>query len=371
MEEKAVVKIDAEGGVTSCPKGEVADCGFTGGKVCGKCGAMAVQLKAKDEDAEETLMDEVDEKGAVTVSAIPGKDEMPVEDPISAKPSPGARGKGNLADAEDPAAAIEGDESDPSETVDEDMKRRKAARARRLAMIGGLKSAEVDDEAFLCGLEKKVLAGNCGPCAGCVGGCKAEGDLPTLVEIEGLALMDHDGIKVLDSGYSDTADMFLVDVQQKDGNVVEVIYEGDTGECISWKRLPQDLIGQKSAEVEPIVLIGFDAAADIAVKSIGGFVTEITPGALGEDEVYVVEVKSDEGDMSTVIVALDGEILESSVEAKGEAEAEVEVKADETEEASDEPEVIEIKAADDPEFLASLMDFELIEVEVETTTIES
>lgn len=46
-DEKAVVKIDADGGVLKCAKGlSGGDCGYSpNAKVCGKCGAMAVQVK--------------------------------------------------------------------------------------------------------------------------------------------------------------------------------------------------------------------------------------------------------------------------------------------------------------------------------------
>lgn len=365
-QEKAVVNIDADGGVTSCPKGDAADCGFTGGKVCGKCGAMATQEKGKDE----TPMDEIDEKGATTTRAIPGLDEAPDEGP-SSRANPGAKPGENLADLEDPAATVTGDEPDPAEETEDDMKRRRRARARRLAMIGGLKDAQDVDSLYVCGMEKKVMAAGSSPCSGCVGGCAPEGDLPILAEVEGLALAEHDGKDVLDSGYSDTADMFLVDVLRKDGQVVEVIYEGATAECISWKRLDPELIGEKVDPVEPIALIGFDQAAELAVKSAGGRVTEITPGAVEDTEVYVVQVKSDDGE-HTVIVSLDGEILDSEVEAKGEpapegegVEPEVKGEVEVTEEV--EPEVkgetmVTLSAED---LAADLMELDLLAVEAE------
>jgi len=53
IEEKAVVKVDADGGVVACAKGlDVKECGFKGGKVCGACGAMAVSSKASGEPLE-------------------------------------------------------------------------------------------------------------------------------------------------------------------------------------------------------------------------------------------------------------------------------------------------------------------------------
>ena len=55
LNEKAVVKIDADGGVVKCAKGlDAGECGFkAGAKVCGACGAMAVLQKDDVVEAEE------------------------------------------------------------------------------------------------------------------------------------------------------------------------------------------------------------------------------------------------------------------------------------------------------------------------------
>ena len=63
MDEKAVVKIDASGDVVACAKGLAAgECGYEkGAKVCGKCGAMAVQQKMSmemPEDDEENYVED-------------------------------------------------------------------------------------------------------------------------------------------------------------------------------------------------------------------------------------------------------------------------------------------------------------------------
>lgn len=76
MDEKAVVKIDASGDVVACAKELAAgECGYEkGAKVCGKCGAMAVQQKMGAEmpdDEEEYVEDEEmlseEEKGMLRV----------------------------------------------------------------------------------------------------------------------------------------------------------------------------------------------------------------------------------------------------------------------------------------------------------------
>ena len=53
QEEKAIVKVSADGDVVACAKGlEAKECGYKGGKVCGACGAMAVEAKASGEPLE-------------------------------------------------------------------------------------------------------------------------------------------------------------------------------------------------------------------------------------------------------------------------------------------------------------------------------
>ena len=63
LDEKSVVKLDAEGGVAACAKGDAAQCGYKpGAKVCGKCGAMATQIKVKDSDSGVGMEREKDEE---------------------------------------------------------------------------------------------------------------------------------------------------------------------------------------------------------------------------------------------------------------------------------------------------------------------
>ena len=69
FEQKAIVKIDSDGAVAKCAKGLASgECGYkAGAKVCGKCGAMAVEVKMvpvdamtnmDDDDMEEDIADE-------------------------------------------------------------------------------------------------------------------------------------------------------------------------------------------------------------------------------------------------------------------------------------------------------------------------
>jgi len=64
-DDKATVSIDSEGAVLKCAKGaDASACGFTpGAKVCGKCGAMPVEMKmvpATDLDIADEDMTEED-----------------------------------------------------------------------------------------------------------------------------------------------------------------------------------------------------------------------------------------------------------------------------------------------------------------------
>lgn len=271
-EEKAIVKISADGSVAKCAKGLTEGCGYKAGdKVCGKCGAMAVQVKRKP------MMDERDMEDAT----------MEMDD---------SEAEREVMDDESPMEAM----------TERDRKRRMAARKRRMESMQ-VKSEDWDDDAFLCGFEGKMLAGTSEPCAACPGGCAPEGDLPTLLEVEGIAEEMLDG-KVLVSGYSDVTDMFVLNVLRKDGSVAEVVFDGFTGECEGWHRLPDDLIGEKSA-AEPIEIISIDEAVEIATKSLPGEVIAVDADLFEGYDAYAVEIEGVDGKSYDAFVSLDGELL--------------------------------------------------------------
>lgn len=271
-EEKAIVKISADGSVAKCAKGLTEGCGYkAGAKVCGKCGAMAVQIKRKP------MMEEREMEDA----------SMEMDD---------SEGEKEVMDDESPMEAMN----------ERDRKRRMAARKRRMESMQ-VKSEDWDDEAFVCGFEGKMLAGGSAPCAACTGGCAPEGDLPTLLEIEGIAEEMLDG-KVLASGYSDAADMFVLNVLRKDGSVAEILFDGFTGECEGWQRLPDELLGEKSA-MEPIEIISIEEAIDIAVKSLPGEVVSVDADVFQGFDSYAVEIEGIDGKSYDAFVSLDGEML--------------------------------------------------------------
>lgn len=271
-EQKAVVTINAEGGVVKCAKGLGDACGYkAGAKVCGACGAMAVQIKKKP-----VMVDE----------------DMPEEDMLEDEDGKGM-GYGGMSEA----------------APDEDRARRMRARKRRMASMN-VKSAEWGDDAYLCGFEGKMLAGVLEPCAACPGGCAPEGDLPTLIEVEGLAEEMLQG-KVLDSGYSDASDLFIVDVEMKDGSIAEATFDGSTARCLGWHLLDDELIGEKSAENDAFEIISIEDAIGIATKNLPGEVVSVDAEMYEGYDAYAIEIDGVDGKSHDAFISLDGEFLGS------------------------------------------------------------
>jgi len=287
--DKAVVKIDADGSVLKCAKSLGAgECGFTpGAKVCGKCGAMPVQMKEMMDEEEEEMPEE-----EMTEDISSDEEEMPA-------PAPKKK----------PVVAMDEDEEEEEEEDEEEMPASndmEEMRTRRLASMG-MKSADVGRTGYLCAVDRKVYPGGTGVCDDCPGGCVSEKGMPGLLHVEGLAEDMFEG-KVLDSGYSAEADMFVVDVQAKDGRAVEVFVDGTNGEVLGWHKLDQDAFEQKSL-LDEMMLIDFNEAAEIAVKSIEGSVVAVEPDVFEGYDAYAVEIDGIDGKSYDVFVALDGEVL--------------------------------------------------------------
>jgi uncharacterized membrane protein YkoI len=223
---------------------------------------------------------------------------------------------------EDMPEEKEEDEEDDSEMYANQTAERKKMRMRRLATMG-YKSADFDEEAFVCSFDRKVYPGGATVCDSCPGGCVSEKGMPALIEIEGIAEDMFRG-KVLDSGYSDEADLFVVDVERKDGKPVEIFFDGSTGEVMGWHQLTNDVLQVKSA-LENKTMISFGEAADIAVKSVEGDIIAVEPDVFEGFDVYAVEIDGINGKSYDVFVSLDGEVLgydEYTQEEASEIEAE-------------------------------------------------
>jgi hypothetical protein len=183
---------------------------------------------------------------------------------------------------------------------------RSKMRQRRMQSMG-FKSADFDEEAYVCSFDRKVYPGGANVCDSCPGGCVSEKGMPALIEVEGMAEDMFRG-KVLDSGYSDEADLFVVDVERKDGKPVEIFFDGSTGEVMGWHVLSNDVIEVKSA-LQDKVLVSFGEAADIAVKSVEGDIVAVEPDVFEGFDVYAVEIEGVNGKSYDVFVSLDGEVL--------------------------------------------------------------
>jgi uncharacterized membrane protein YkoI len=206
---------------------------------------------------------------------------------------------------EDEEDEDEEDEDDEDEE-DEDGMNLEAARKKRLMSLGE-KSVELGRNAYMCAIERKVYPGGSGVCDDCPGGCMSEKGMPGLLSVEGIAEEMFKG-KVLDSGYSSDADMFVVDVQAKDGKAVEVFIDGTTAEVLGWHKLDDNAFEQKSA-LDSMMVIDFHEAADIAVKSIQGSVVAVEPDIFEGFDAYAVEIEGIDGKSYDVFVSLDGEVL--------------------------------------------------------------
>lgn len=320
--ETPTVKLLADGGI-ECAKGlELKDCGYKpGAKVCGKCGAKAVTQtdEAVPADAAPEVAAPVageksewvtasDEKGAKLEEDIEMMDEE--------TPTPVAKKKKKPAEVVEMMEADE-EEDDMPEDLDDDeekmyaeiekmMEQRKKARAKRMETMG-VKSADYDDLAFVCAIERRVYAGGSEICASCPGGCEQQDTMPSLLEIEGMAESMFAG-KVLDSGYADEVDIFVVDVQRKDGKPVEAYFDGSSGECMGWHLLNEDLIGEV-ATIPGQKVISFSEASSIATKSIEGEVVSVDADMFDGYDAYAVEIEGVDGKSYDVYVGVDGEIL--------------------------------------------------------------
>jgi len=200
-EKAAVVKLNADGEVMSCAKGlDASECGYVpGAKVCAKCGAMATQVKmngmgmmpdasvaapkkkkkmqmsnmvAMDADMEEDedMMDEEDMDMEMDMEDEDMMDDEDMEDE---------------EESDEKMYSEEDEEDDDSDMYANQAAERRKMRQRRLSTMG-YKSADFDDEAFVCAFDRKVYPGGATVCDSCPGGCVSEKGMPALIEIEGI-----------------------------------------------------------------------------------------------------------------------------------------------------------------------------------------
>jgi uncharacterized membrane protein YkoI len=184
-----------------------------------------------------------------------------------------------------------------------DLEAMRMARLRKL----GTKSADVGMNGYMCAIDRKVYPGAASVCDDCPGGCMAEKGMPGLLHVEGLVEVMFKG-EVIDSGYSQDADMYVIDVETKSGSINEVFVDGTSAEVLGFHRLDDSVLSQKSI-MDDIELIDFNEAAEIAVKSIPGSVVAVEPAVFEGFDSYQVEIDGVDGKSYDVFVALDGETL--------------------------------------------------------------
>ena len=331
MAEKVEVGIDAKGNVLQCAKGlNTADCGCeVGAKICGKCGAIPIEMKMVPAEIEEkayagmhmmpdgTMMSEEDmpkkkKKGMGMESGSEYMEEMikkkkNIDMPMDDEEDEEEEEEEGMAPLMSSKKALdEEDDEEDDEDIYSGEQDLDAARKRRLASMGA-KSAELGRNAYMCAIERKVYPGGAGVCDDCPGGCVAEKGMPGLLSVEGIAEKMFNGT-VLDSGYSSDADMFVVDVQTKDGRSVEIFVDGTTAEVLGFHKLDDSAFEQKSA-LDSIMVIDLHEAAEIAVKSIQGDVVAVEPDIFEGFDAYAVEIEGLDGKSYDVFVSLDGEVL--------------------------------------------------------------
>lgn len=172
MNEKSVLKIDSDGNVKACAKGDASQCGYkAGAKVCGKCGAMAVEVKfvpgASSEDDEEA-MDFAKTKGAVAdadygVGMEREKDEEVYDEDNFGKPTkkkgfcqcdkpefgPDAMctkcGKPSMMGVPDAKGAYNNGMTHVDDPMDDDFKARRKARHRKRMAEMGMKADDMEE----------------------------------------------------------------------------------------------------------------------------------------------------------------------------------------------------------------------------------
>ena len=366
-ENKPMLSIDADGNVLKCAKGVSADmCGYKGGPICGKCGAKPVEMKmvpvdltetkaaskkemAEDEmDEEEEEMPEEEMEGeemeedagaGESESDEMDEEEEEEEDMEDEEMSPAADMKSKKKGMKKPykkmgmdpedmmdedmvdaakkgmgAASMEDEDMEDEEYEEEEeddaeMEKTSMMRDMRKRRINtmGMKAADLGETGYICAIERKAHPGASSVCDDCPGGCIAEKGLPGLLEVEGIAETEFKGV-VIDSGYSADADMFVVDVQVKDGSVREVFIDGTTAEIIGFHKLDDEILEKKSA-IDEMMVIGFVEAAEIAVKAIDGTVVAVEPDIFEGIDSYAVEIDGLDGKSYDVFVGLDGEVL--------------------------------------------------------------
>jgi hypothetical protein len=271
-----------------------------------KAGVMMHQSRLPVHDEEE---EEEEDEEAPAAAAPQGPPPAPA--PAGPPPAPAANAPVEEAPPAPPAPPAPVAEEE-EEDEDEAMRRR-----NRQVMV------QKDAGAYLCAIDRKVYPGVASVCDDCPGGCVSEKGMPSLLDVETALEMQFKGEEyatVIDSVYSDRADLFIADLDIDGKKVIEVFVEGQTGEVLGYNRLDDSVFEQKDA-FEEIDLVDFSEAADIAVKTIDGVVNAVEPDVFEGYDCYAVEINGVDSKSYDVFVALDGEVLGYDAYEPDESEA--------------------------------------------------
>lgn len=350
-ETSPTLSVDAEGGILTCAKGvELGQCGYVkGDKVCGKCGALPIEMKvmpiamanellekaamleeklkkekkpitmpkismedsdteeaeeisvtaeATAEDDEEIDLDETDTEPTAS-------DEEELEDEESDEEEP--EEEEETEDALDEEEDEDDEDDDESESSEDSESLLDKFRKARLQQIG-VKSLDVGQHGYKCAMDSKVYAGGTPPCADCAGGCFGAKGQVTLLHAEGISQTLVKG-DVLDSAFIKDADMFVTAIRRKDGKIFD-IYVDSSGEIRGHNLVDSSTIYDPN--VDDLTMVTFDEAANIAMMHLqrkDSEVVSIQPAAFEGHEAYVVDIQCKTGESYDIYVGLDGSLL--------------------------------------------------------------
>jgi len=353
-ETSPTLSVDAEGGILTCAKGvDLGQCGYIkGDKVCGKCGALPVEMKVMPVAVANELLEKAamleeklkKEKKPITMPKISMEDsttEEAEEIEVTAEATAddeeeinvdeedmgsttgsedeeedeeeGEEEEGEEEEGEEEEEEVEEEEGEEEEDDEEDEssddpdslldKFRKA----RLQQIG-VKSLDVGQHGYKCAMDGKVYAGGTPPCADCAGGCFGTKGQVTLLHAEGISQTLVKG-DVLDSAFIKDADMFVTAIRRKDGKIFD-IYVDSSGEIRGHNLVDSSTIYDPN--VDDLTMVTFDEAANIAMMHLqrkDSEVVSIQPAAFEGHEAYVVDVQCKTGESYDIYVGLDGTLL--------------------------------------------------------------
>ena len=344
------LNVDAEGGIMSCAKGsDLGQCGYVkGDKVCGKCGAVPVEMKVmpvavaeellakaamleaelekkkkplpkqiqmEDADSDEEEEASVDAEMAAEVEGEADEEEELTETADEEE----AEDDEDMEEEDEEEEVVEEEEEDTEEddveeedTEEDDVSANPQSlldkfRKARLQQIG-VKAADIGSHGYKCAMDGKIYPGGTPPCADCDGGCFGQKGGITLLHAEGISQTLVKG-DVVESAFIKDHDMFVTTIRRKDGKMFDV-YTDLLGEIRGHSLVDSSTIYDPS--VDDLTMVTFDEAANIAMMHLqrkDAEVVSIQPAAFEGHEAYVVDIQCKTGESYDIFVGLDGTLL--------------------------------------------------------------